>query len=60
MLVTASALPEISGAHGHSSIGITDQVYADLGHDAIRGAVDRLAGVPDPSLGPDQYRYRGG
>lgn len=56
MLVTASALPEISGAHGHSSTGITDQVYADLGHDALRGAVDRLAGVPDPSLGPDQYR----
>ncbi len=60
MLVTGIALPEISGAHGHSSTRITDEVYADLGHDVLRGAVDRLACVPDPSLRPDQYRYRGG
>jgi integrase len=35
---------------GHSSAGITDAAYAHLGHEALRVAAERLAGVVDPNL----------
>ena len=48
MLAAGTPLPEVSRVLGHSSTRITDEVYAHLGHEALRGAVDRLAGVLDP------------
>jgi len=49
MLAAGTPLPEVSRVLGHSSTRITDEVYAHLGHEALRGAVDRLAGVLDPN-----------
>ena len=51
MLAAGTPLPEVSRVLRHSSTRITDEVYAHLGHEALRAAVDRLAGVLDPSLG---------
>jgi len=50
MLAAGTTFPAVSRVLGHSSTRITDEVYAHLGHEALRGAVDRLAGVLDPGL----------
>ncbi len=49
MLAAGTPLPEVSRVLGRSSTRITDEVYAHLGHEALRGADDRLAGVLDPA-----------
>lgn len=51
MLAGGSPLLEVSRVLGHSSTRITGEVYAHLEHEALRGAVDRLAGVLDPPRG---------
>ncbi|WP_298338834.1 tyrosine-type recombinase/integrase [Ferrimicrobium sp.] len=51
MLAAGTPLPEVSRVLGHSSTRVTDEVYAHLGHEALRGAVDRLAGVLEPTQG---------
>lgn len=39
MLVAGTPLPEVSHVLGHSSIRITDEVHANLGHEALWDAV---------------------